>query len=57
MAVVSVEVPNHVQKSIWSHRVTFNELYSKMEEENWVDSDLEKPVEMKEFYNFLKKEL
>lgn len=32
-------------------------LYNKMEKENWVYVELEKSMEMREFYNLLNKEL
>lgn len=58
MAVISVEVPDYVKESIWKQKkVSFFVLYNKMEKENWIDISLEKPIEMKDFYSLLSKEL
>jgi len=56
MAIVSVEVPDYVKKSLWDRKqVSFLMLYNKMEKENWIDVELEQPIEMNDFYNLLNK--
>jgi hypothetical protein len=58
MAIVSVEVPDYIKKSIWNQKkISFFVLYNKMEKENWIDIPLEEHMEMEDFYNVLSKEL
>lgn len=58
MAVISVEVPDYVKKSLWNKKnVSFSTLYNQMEKENWIDVELDKPIEMSDFYALLNKEL
>ncbi len=57
MAVISVEVPDYVKKTIWTRKISFYALYNKMEQENWIDLELDAPIEMGDFYNMLKQEL
>lgn len=57
MATISVEVPEYVKKAIWTKKINYYILYKITEEENWTDIELEKPIEMNDFYNLLKKEL
>jgi len=58
MAVISVEVPDYVKKSLGDKKeISFLMLYNQMEKENWVDIELEESIEMEEFYNLLNKEL
>ncbi len=58
MATVNVEVPDYVKQSIWTQKkVSFFMLYNKMEKENWIDSSLDEPIEMNNFYDILSKEL
>lgn len=54
---VSVQVPSKIAKEFKNKTVYFFELYNRLEKENWIDENLEKPMEMKDFYNLLSKEL
>lgn len=58
MSTITVEIPDYVKKSLWDKKqVSFFTLYNKMEKENWLDVELDEPMEMNDFYNLLNKEL
>ncbi len=59
MKTVQVEIPQELEKSFTNKMtlLSFIQTVEGLQESQWIDTKLETPMKMTDFYNVLKKEL